>query len=98
MSRKMLYKPPLTFAEILAWADAHREWTGKWPSRHSGPVRGNKSETWGAVARALEVGNRGLPGGSSLAQLLALRRGKRYRPSLAPLTKDQILGWANAHY
>jgi hypothetical protein len=32
--------PPLTEAQILAWADAHRGRTGRWPGAHSGPVPG----------------------------------------------------------
>src|SRR5205807_6431475 len=51
--------------------------------------------TWAAVDHALRVGLRGLPGGSSLSQLLAARRG--YRHPHKRLTLGQILRWADAH-
>jgi hypothetical protein len=40
---------------------------------------------------------RGLPGGSSLARVLAERLGTRNRKRLPPLTIDGILAWADAH-
>jgi hypothetical protein len=39
----------------------------------------------------------GLPGGSSLARLLARERGVRNRCGLPPLTEAAILRWARAH-
>ena len=47
---------------------------------------------------ALRNGARSLPGGSSLAKLLAERRGVRNKKDLPPLTITQILAWADAHY
>ena len=71
--------PPrqVTLEQILAWADAHRERTGEWPTTGSGKVYGVICETWPAIDRALRRGNRGLPGGSSLAKLLDEKRGPR---------------------
>ena len=46
---------------------------------------------------ALRKGVRGLPGGSSLAQLLRQRRRGQNASDLPPLTEDQILTWADAH-
>ena len=89
--------PPLTPEQILAWADAHHARTGRWPTTTSGPVAGARGETWSAVAAALNVGTRGLPGGVSLARLLAERRGKRNHLALPPLGVEQILAWADAH-
>jgi hypothetical protein len=40
-------------------------------------------------------GLRGLPGGSSLAVLIAARRGVRNLASIPPLTEAQILEWAD---
>jgi hypothetical protein len=60
---------------ILAWCDAFHERTGRWPGQYSGPVADAPGETWGAIQRALTAGLRGLPGGSSLAKLLAEERG-----------------------
>ena len=37
---------PLTILQILAWADAYKVATGKWPNRKSGLVTGT-DETWG---------------------------------------------------
>jgi hypothetical protein len=89
--------PPLTTEQILAWADAHHARTGKWPTAGAGRVAGESGETWSAAAAALEAGCRGLPGGSSLAKLLADRRGVRNHMALPPFTVGQILAWADAH-
>jgi hypothetical protein len=67
MGRKWLLKRPLTIEEILASATAHREATGKWPTKDSGRIAAAKFETWIAVDHALRVGLRDLPGGGSLA-------------------------------
>ena len=71
------FRPTLTLEQVLAWADAHRVRTGEWPSVNSGAVHGEAGERWQAIDRALRRGNRGLPGGSSLAMLLDERRGPR---------------------
>jgi hypothetical protein len=90
-------RPPLSVAQVLAWADKHRRRTGAWPKATSGPVPGTKGETWAAVNNALVRGARGLPGGSSLPALLARERGKRNKSALPPLTVALILAWADAH-
>src|SRR5439155_9738846 len=69
--------PPLAVMEILAWADAHYQRTGKWPTANSGPIETARGETWLAVNVALQAGRRDLPGGSSLANLLQEERGAR---------------------
>lgn len=76
-ARKQTCLPRLRIRAILAWADAHFRKTGTWPSVHSGPIAEAPGETWCAVGMALRNGLRGLPGGSSLARLLADRRGVR---------------------
>ncbi len=93
MPRTILY-----FSHILAWADAHCKRTGHWPSLNSGRISGTLDETWRRVDSALRIGLRGLPGGSSLARLLAEQRGVRNRSCLPPLTIKQILAWADGHY
>ncbi len=90
--------PPLRRQRILAWADAHRRRTGAWPTALSGPIPDAPGETWRAVDDALRVGVRGLPAGSSLAQLLALRRGQRNIQRLPRISPEQILAWADAHH
>jgi hypothetical protein len=61
-------------------------------------VVGAGGETWPGINHALGRGYRGLPGGSSLALLLAERRGKRNKTWRPRLTVEQILGWADAHH
>lgn len=90
--------PRLTIAQILAWADAHHSRTGDWPDQTSGAVTDAPGETWGGVNAALDVGGRGLPGGSSLAQMLEAHRGVRNPMALPRLTEEQILAWADAHH
>jgi hypothetical protein len=51
-----------------------------------------------AVGVALRHGKRGLPGGDSLARLLARHRKKRNLGDLPPLKVRRILGWADAHF
>jgi hypothetical protein len=65
---------PLSVDQILAWADAHRAATGRWPVIHSGSVAGAPGETWYNINQALYRGLRGLPSGTSVAKLLAGRR------------------------
>jgi hypothetical protein len=91
-------RPRLAVEQILRWADAHRHRTGRWPTMNSGPVAGQGALTWGAVNDALARGFRGLPGGTSLARLLAERRGARNLASLPRLTVAQILEWADRHH
>jgi hypothetical protein len=72
-------KPPLTVAQVLRWADAHKRRAGTWPAVRSGPVEGQPGLTWRAVAAALSRGRRGLPGGDTLARLLHRERGAPLR-------------------
>jgi hypothetical protein len=96
--RHHLALPELTARQILAWADAHYERTGRWPNVNSGAIEEAPGELWAAVNSALEQGHRGLPGGASLAKLLAKRRGLRNPADLPPLTVKQILAWADAYH
>ena len=90
--------PRLTIEQVLAWADAYHAKTGRWPRGQSGRVADAPGETWGAVESAVFQGLRGLPGGITLAQLLAERRGAPAIQTSRPLTVDQILAWADAHH
>jgi hypothetical protein len=91
-------KPPLTIPQILAWADAHHERTGRWPRIDSGAVPESPDLTWKNIYWALWGGYRGLPGRSTLPQLLAKHRSVQYLRFRPPLTVKQILSWAEAHY
>ena len=91
------FKKTLTVGQILDWADAHFKRTRKWPTLQSGRVADARQDTWGAINQSLKCGYRGLPGGSSLVQLLAEARGKRNRNALPPFTVEEILDWADEH-
>jgi hypothetical protein len=88
--------PPLTEAKVLRWADAHHRQTGRWPNHDSGPVPGAPGESWANVDFALRDGLRGLPGKSSLANLLEKYRDVPNRLHSPRLTVKDILAWADA--
>jgi hypothetical protein len=90
--------PPLSIAQILAWADAQHARTGRWPTRAAGPVLGVAHENWKAIDACLRVGCRGLPGGSSLPRLLATARNARAAVVRPPLSIPQLLAWADEHH
>ena len=90
----------LTVEQILAWADAYRSRTGHWPTSLSGsiPESGADNDTWNEINQALQEGKRGLPSGSTLARLLAQRRGTQNRTSVRLLSEDMIAAWAKAYH
>ena len=90
-------RPELSEPEILAWVDAYHARTGQWPRSESGPVRDQLGENWRKIDTALRYGLRGLTGGSSLARLLAQRRGVRNLRELPPFTIRQILAWSDGY-
>jgi hypothetical protein len=68
---------PLTIAQILAWADAHQQQTGRWPTKKSCQVIDVPREKWSGIDASLNQGHRCLPGGSSLARLIKKHRAGR---------------------
>jgi hypothetical protein len=90
------YKPRLTIARILAWADEFHRRHGTWPTEKSGPIDGTPSETWGGVSNALFMGTRGLREKSTLASLLLKFRsiciGRK------TLNEATIFQWAKRHF
>ena len=90
-------QPQFTIDQILNWADAHFERTGKWPTYRSGPIPDSPGENWTKVNAALYNGYRGLQSHSSLANLLHERRGVVNRLNQPDLTISQILEWADLH-
>jgi superfamily II DNA or RNA helicase len=88
----------LTVERILEWADAHYRKRGVWPNKKSGEVFGAPGEDWKSIAGALYHGGRGLRKKSSLAKLLAEKRGVPHPKAYAKLTTKLILRWANAHH
>src|SRR6266852_2033748 len=91
-------KSRLSIAVILAWADAHYRRFGRRPTIGSGRVAEAPKESWSRVDQALRQGLRGLKAGSSLARLLAEKRGSRNLMRLPWLTQAQILAWADAYF
>jgi hypothetical protein len=93
-------RAPLAVEHILRWADAHRAAPCRWLRRFNGRVDAAPGETGNAVDGAdgaLRQGRRGLPGGPTLAQLLAECRPVP-NPARPPrLTERRILAWADAH-
>lgn len=89
--------PALTEEQILFWADSYQQDTANWPNQDSGRIPDAPGETWAAVNNSLKMGLRGLSGGSSLAKLLAARRGVRNFKDLPPFTEEQIVAWAKTH-
>ncbi len=83
--------PTLNEEQIFRWAQAHFKRTGRWPRGNSGKVTGAPGETWAAIDIALTRGKRGLPGGSSVAQLLARRGVKRNPQGLPPFSVNEVL-------
>ena len=90
--------PILYIDDILVWADVYHARWRRWPTRNAGRILGTLDVTWCAVDQALKRGWRGLPGGSSLAKLLAERRGVRHKGMLPPYSVAQMLTWADAHH
>ena len=90
--------PPVTIEQILAWADAHHQRTGEWPTAQSGAVHGVPNENWLSINGSLQFGRRGLRTRISLAQCLVKYRGKRDTRNPPRLFVKQILAWADAFY
>ncbi len=88
----------LTIELILQWADAHFVRTGRWPRVGDGAIILAPGETWAKVSDALTYGLRGLPGGSSLAQLLSKQRGSNPKSGKPLLRVEQIVAWVESHY
>jgi len=95
--RNRLNTPKLTTRRILAWVDAHFRDYGVWPTvdDRRGPAPG---ENWSAINASLERGSRGLPGGDSLARLLAAKRDVQRGMNARRLTVEIIANWAKAHF
>jgi hypothetical protein len=91
-------QPPLSYKKILAWADAHFARTGTWPNSNSGSVVDAPGGRWDLIGNALQRGLRGLAGNSSLLRLLARKGGVRNPLDLPPLSLEQVLSWADAHF
>jgi hypothetical protein len=96
--RRSVTRKNLSLETIMAWCQAHRADTGQWPQASSGAVAGAPGETWAKIDSALRVGCRGLPGGSSLCRFLRGAVFSNRKRDWRPLTIEQVLAWADAHY
>lgn len=90
--------PRLTVAQILNWADRHKQRTGCWPRKTSGAVVDAPGETWAGIQDALRRGRSGLPEGLTVPHLLAKYRGVQHPDRLPRLSVTKLLGWAQAHH
>lgn len=91
-------RPLLTIEQILTWADSYFARAGRYPTVASGTIEGTSGESWSGVDRALSQGLRGLPGGKSLARLLAEQRGVSGSSPRSTLSEEAIFNWAEAYY
>jgi hypothetical protein len=96
--RNRMTSVKLTEAQILKWADRHFARTGQWPSPSSGSLHEAPGETWRNISQALYRGSHGLPGGTSLPDLLSRKRGVRNVKHPPPLTVAQVVTWARRHH
>jgi hypothetical protein len=94
-----IHRPRLTVRQILSWADAYHQRTGRWPRSSPEAIPESPGDTWYAVDSAAKHGIRGMPGGTTIRRLLAQYRGQHFaRFNRTPLTIEQILAWADAYH
>jgi hypothetical protein len=94
-----VHRFPMTPNQVLAWADAHFQRTGRWPTATSGTIpESPRPLTWLAVTSAFAYGARGLAGHGTLPQFLAERRGVRNMNDLPKLSVRKILAWADSYH
>ena len=80
----------LTKELILEWAKVYYEKNNEWPSVKSQMVDG-VGESWKAIDECLKRGDRGLEGGTSLAQLFIEEDLKGYQTAyVAPSAVDEV--------
>ena len=90
--------PKLTVRQILAWTVAHYDRMRTWPTNLSGPILEAPGETWHGVDKALRTGGRGLPGDSSLFEVMVKAHRIRLHRRIPAPTTDQILDWAKSYF
>jgi hypothetical protein len=95
-------RPDLTVARILARADDHQAAHRQWPDGRKQSaflrVEGVPGESWQAINHALALGPRGLPGDSSLAELLAEHRGAPVPDRAPEALAEKIRAWEQKHF
>lgn len=94
----LMYKPHVSREQIIVWAQDHFSRFGRWPYSRSGQVAAAPSEKWLGLDTALRFGMRGLPGGSSLSELLNEVVGPAHRLKKPRVKIAQIVEWARQHH
>jgi hypothetical protein len=84
---------PLTEEMIKAWVKEWHERKGEWPTDWSGEIPHSGGEKWNCVSRALRIGHRDLPGGSSLGKFIAEHFDVQNQTNLPDLTIETITKW-----
>lgn len=91
--RNATNKTDLTIDSIKRWVIDWYDMERTYPTLHSGVIPGTNGETWIVVDQGLRKGNRGLPGGSSLARLIAEHFGVRNATNPPKLAEVTIRHW-----
>ena len=90
-------KPDLSIDIIISWISDWHQSTGRYPCLNSGEIPGSGGETWMIVGAALYTGGRGLPGGLTLAKIIADRFGVRNQTNLPSLSvsivREMVKEW-----
>jgi len=94
--KNRFYQKKINLEQVLIWIDDYHEKNGNYPTANSGTIDGTE-ETWEKVSRALYLGLRGLPKGSSLIKTLQEHRGVRNSYDLPNLSVKQILVWSDEY-
>jgi hypothetical protein len=90
--------PDLTIEQILGWANAYHAAKGRWPNTGSGRVADASQYTWRDIDMVLREGLGGLPGGTTLRQLVDPAHTPKVRRRRYKLTVALILCWADAFH
>ena len=86
---------PKALQLIQGYLDKHRTW----PTRDSGRIYEGSPDTWTGLDIALKNGNRGLPGGTTLARFIAETWRVRNRSSpLVEFDLADVLRWCDYHF
>lgn len=92
-------RPRLSKSGILELASYHRSIFNAWPNIASGEVKGGgQGDTWKIYDHCLREGQRGLPGGSSLAEILSEAYGAPLKINKKQTSEAEIVCLAKNHF
>jgi hypothetical protein len=95
---RVLTRKKHTVEQILSWADAWRERTGKWPLIKDGSIPEAPGETWSSVSKFLSRGASELGYKTTLPKLLNEMRGVPIYHVVPALNEETILEWADRYH